>query len=160
MIKTIYLDMDGVLDDFDSFADRCKIWREDVHKVNWKKVDFIGEKFWFNIKPFEDGLWLYEYLLVLCDEKNIKLKILSAGPGEKCNRGKRLWLEKWCPEIKPEDIIIEQKGIDKAKYASSDSILIDDAEKNIEAFQNAGGLVYHYQQDPKECLKFVRNHCD
>ena len=120
MLKTIYLDMDGVLDDFDKHADELELWREDIHKIDWKKLNAIGSKFWAEIEPFENGLQMYHKLLELCQEHNISLKILSAGPGAKCRSGKIEWLNKYCPEIPIENIIIKNKGIEKAQEAYDD----------------------------------------
>ena len=120
-LKTIFLDMDGVLDDFDKHADELELWREDIHKIDWKKLNAIGSKFWAEIEPFENGLYLYHKLLELCQEHGISLKILSAGPGAKCRFGKIEWLTKYCPEIPIENVIIKNKGIEKAQEASLDN---------------------------------------
>lgn len=157
MLKTIYLDMDGVLDDFDKRADELELWREDIHKIDWKKLNAIGSKFWVEIEPFENGLQMYHKLLELCQEHSISLKILSAGPGSKCRLGKIEWLNKYCPEIPIENIIIKNKGIEKDQEATPDSILIDDVEKNIIAFKEAGGNVFHYKQNPDEAIEFCKN---
>ena len=156
-LKTIFLDMDGVLDDFDKHADELELWREDIHKIDWKKLNAIGSKFWAEIEPFENGLYLYHKLLELCQEHGISLKILSAGRGAKCRFGKIEWLTKYCPEIPIENVIIKNKGIEKAQEASPDSILIDDLEKNIIAFKEAGGQVFHYKNNPEECIDYCRS---
>lgn len=160
MIKQIYLDMDGVLDDFDKQAFKYEIFymnEKGERKVDWKKLHTIGPKYWSEIEPYKAGLEMYHSLLELCQERGISLKILTAGPGSQCNYGKREWLAKYCPEIPAEDIIIKRKGPDKAEEANPESILIDDMIKNINAFKEAGGNGFLYEQNPDQAIEFCKN---
>lgn len=157
MLKIIYLDMDGVLDNFDKRADELDAWKKNEHKINWFKVDYIGSKFWSEIEPLANGMELYHKLLSLCEENGLELKILSAGPGDKCKQGKREWLSKYCPEMKPENIIIKNKGVQKAELANSESLLIDDSEKNCNSFFDAGGNVFRYKENPDDVIEYIKN---
>jgi hypothetical protein len=76
-----------------------------------------------------DGKALWNYI------KNQNVKILSSPSKRKAAiKGKKIWLKK--NNIECEAIFEEQKQ----KYANENSILIDDYEKNIQKWENAGGI--------------------
>ena len=54
-----------------------------------------------------------------------------------------------------EGVIFEQ---DKEKYANENSVLIDDREKNVEAFAKAGGKIIHaYDDDADRTVRLIND---
>lgn len=110
----------------------------------WKPIQ--GDKdFWINLDWMPDGKELVNYLVEL--KKNGKittLNVLSAPSSDPvCKIGKLEWLEKHGLTKIFDNIILEN---DKSKYAQNNknNILIDDTEKKIKGFIDAGGTgVFH-----------------
>ena len=140
MITKIYLDMDGVLCDFEKrykklfdelpeYSRRNKEWSE-----NW--TTFVeGEQFktldWF------PGA---KTLLKTVIDTGIDVEILSSSGGKKYHSlvedHKKFWLQNNGINFKAN--IVPGRS-NKAKYANSKSILIDDTPDVIESFNKAGG---------------------
>ena len=120
MIDEIYLDMDGVLTDFDHQIEYYNA-RKTTGGIDWDKVHKIGASFWTSMPWLLDGHRLYNDVLDLQKQYNFKLGILSAIFTNSGKRGKRYWLEQNCPEINSENI-----GIGTVNYRDNvDSININ-----------------------------------
>ena len=135
MIDEVYLDMDGVLTDFDHQVDYYNA-RKEGGGINWDKVHKIGASFWSSMPWLLDGHKLYNDVLDLQKQYNFKLGILSAIFSNSGKRGKRYWLEQNCPEINSENIIICDRSFHKIQYAKPNRILIDDTVLNCNDFVN------------------------
>lgn len=133
----LFVDMDGVLTDFDLKASELlDVPRDDVQdyikehsKRSWFKIDRAGENFWKNMKWMPDGKELW---------KNVEIYrptiLTSPSRHPSSFEGKKKWLGNEIGEV---PYIIDS---DKSKYAENKSfILIDDREKNIDAWEKAGG---------------------
>lgn len=134
----IYLDMDGVLTDFKAmFKDIDGRSTEEIEKegdeVFWKHVDDGGLKFWSDMYWVKGSKKLWNYV------KNKNVSILSA-PARRLPdsvKGKQIWISR---ELKPIPNVIFTRARNKKEYANSNSILIDDLEKNIKQWKAAGGI--------------------
>jgi cytidyltransferase-like protein len=132
----IYVDMDGVLVDFDGGYEKLTgmTTREADGKgpeFFWKPISKAGAKWWITLKWMPDGKQLWDYV------KKYNPELLSAPSREEASRmGKRVWVKRELPGVK----LILRSADKKQEFASSNSILIDDREKNIEQWRNAGGV--------------------
>jgi hypothetical protein len=159
-MKQLYLDMDGVLADFDKQRDKYfphfkgRGQDETTAEENehfWKTVD---EKFpnWFgDLEPMPDFKELWSYCNPL---KPIILTALPRTNTFEVIRQKQYWIREHCGTWVP---IIACLRRHKADYANSDAVLVDDAVVNITKFNKAGGTgILHFNaRDTIAALKSV-----
>lgn len=143
MIDEIYLDMDGVLTDFD-YQIAYYNARKATGGIDWDKVHKIGASFWTSMPWLLDGHRLYNDVLDLQKQYNFKLGILSAIFTNSGKRGKRYWLEQNCPEINSENVIICDRSFHKVQHAKPNRLLIDDKDLNCADFvkNNSHAIMY------------------
>ena len=151
---TIYCDMDGVLCDFDQGYK--KLTGESTDEANakgksyfWKLFrESVGENekdFWANLPWQPGGEELWNYI------KSSSPNILSA-PAVDFNlpqdqqlnpefnqaiQGKKEWISKHLNGVNKEIFVPAPQ---KSTFATSKHILIDDMQKNIDAWRAAGGI--------------------
>lgn len=157
MIDTIYLDMDGVLDDFDHQVDNVYHARKANGKCNWDIIHKIGSTFWTTIPWLDEGKKSYQYVLEFAKKNNLKVGVLSAISFKHAKLAKRQWLEANCPEIDKDLVIICDKGVDKWNHLPENGILIDDTQVNIDKCHEVGkaALLYTNTKQLKKDLDEV-----
>lgn len=155
----IYCDMDGVLCDFDKqFEKLTKTPAKEFEANNgtkefWRVILEEGESFWSTMDPMPGFEGFKKELISISNDGRFKLKFLTSTSAAQILRsypreqavdyirnievGKRTWLQTHWTGTKT--IIFSDSGKGKAKYATPNSILIDDLSPNIEAFIAAGG---------------------
>jgi len=143
----IFLDMDGVLSDFDKHArDHGKFDAKGQPK--WDELDFG----WWSTMPAFDGMKkFYE------DMKEFgKVRMLTAPtPRTACFHGKAVWVEKQWGHWGLLDLII-CRAQDKNLLARPNHILVDDRQKNIDAWVAAGGIGVLHKGDYADTIARVR----
>lgn len=134
----IYLDMDGVICDWDKAVEALghgpaeEVIRKRGDGFFWAMLANEGETFWANIEWTPDGKELWNYL------KKYKPTILSAPTKSPTSRtGKHLWVKK---HLGPDVKLILEDAKDKHLHAKPNAILIDDRESNISDWKKAGGI--------------------
>jgi Zn-dependent peptidase ImmA (M78 family) len=141
----IYCDMDGVLCDFDKqFENYFKMtpeeYKEKVGKKEFYKViSEAGNKFWETMPWMPEGKTLWDKI-----KKHGPIIVTSPGQFSGAREGKLVWIEK---NLKPSPAAVkfEQAGEKqnvlqgKSEEEIKKSILIDDYDKNINAWKSAGG---------------------
>ena len=142
----IYLDMDGVITDFDKrFTDLAGMGPREYESSFGKEKfwDFIDSKekgggvgFWVGMPWMPGGPELYNRVA----QHNHAL-LSSPSRSESSKLGKRLWKKKYTPNT---DLILSLAA-NKKNYANGDSILIDDRESNIQQWREAGGIGILYK---------------
>jgi hypothetical protein len=133
---TIYFDLDGVMADWE--AKYKEYYKDDPSKIPddilWPKVIKI-KNFWENIPPIKDTIKLFREL----QNEGFNVEILSAYShyDTRSISGKRKWLQKNLSPINYKVNLVRRR--DKQKFATMNSILIDDMSNNTKEFKNAGG---------------------
>jgi 5'(3')-deoxyribonucleotidase len=150
IIKTIYLDMDGVIADFSkrykelfgidpSEADNYKTFEKFF-------LEFIENGQFAKLDVMPNSYELINYLQSLAKKFDVEVKILSSTSSEtkhiKIKKQKLDWLEE--NEIKFEPILVPGKRF-KKDYATPESLLIDDTEQNIQQWRDNCGVAIHHK---------------
>lgn len=141
MLNKIFLDMDGVLCDFNKKVESLNAFKPDG-KVNWDILYNIGSEVWSNMEWVPEGKILYNYVIHFCKKHNIIPAILSAIRFDCGKIGKMEWLKNNCPDIKSENIIIVNNGLEKHKYAEHTSLLIDDNKEFCAKYSKKGPVSF------------------
>ena len=147
-LPKIYCDMDGVLCDFKSYAEKVvgvpiKQWMNLSKVDKWKPI-VDKRDFWSTMPWMSGGKELWSFI------KKYNPDILSAHVEEvrdpTCIPGKTLWVKKNLGL--PNNRINLVRRFQKKDYAQtgyrSPAILIDDYEKNAREFTARGGIGIHH----------------
>lgn len=133
----IFCDQDGVLADFRGYF-IGKFGYDPIGKTRLElREDVLSDKnFWLNLPKIKgaDKLW------VAVKEKDKDAKILTACPIRDWDRSTTQKTEWVAKNIDNEGDVICCIREDKIKHMKPGDILIDDLEKNIEDWENAGGV--------------------
>jgi len=145
-MKNIYLDMDGVIADFDKRyielfnittkqSERDKKWVQFFDK-------FIEERHFATLDLMPEAIELMDYL----KSTGIPIIILSSTSSENRDNEIRPQKMEWLKKHKIDFPVILVPGARlKKDYATPDSILIDDTSKNIDDWRREGGIGILYE---------------
>lgn len=143
-VKKLFLDMDGLLTDFQ----REMLRRHQPHKLQYHEVNW---NFWGQMGKTKDEFWSvadYDFWAKLpwCPEgeallKNIERIVgrknvtLLSSPGVGSMDGKEFWINQHIPEYNSQFMF----GREKWRAAHQGALLVDDSDQNCIEFKNAGG---------------------
>lgn len=162
MIKNIFVDLDGVLADFDF---RFKeLWGKSCREIGdvemWKRITHYeqsGNTWFLDLPKMPDADKLWKFINNI---PNVTIYILTATGHDIIEHGKqkRLWVKKHF-KVSEKDIFVVPKSEAKAVHADAESILIDDAPRSIDAWVGMGGIgiLYTSLDDTIEKLKELTN---
>jgi len=152
----IYLDLDGV------FADFKKRFKEIVHfdyetdpAGAWKRLDQVDHLF-LTLEPFPGALQFFNKIA----ETGVPRKMLTACPRRTgklvtAAEDKAEWVARYLsPRI---EVICTDGWTGKAAYARPDAILIDDMQRNIDAWQAAGGIGIRHTSEENTLMQLARH---
>lgn len=160
--RIIYVDLDGVLVDFDNGfksisggIDKLKYIELHGKKQFWELVNAHGEEWWANLAWMSDGTKLWSAI----QHKNVK--VLTSGAisstGTFATNGKKLWVKKHLGPDVP--VIVVDKSSSKQNYARPGDILIDDLKSNIDQWnvKQGIGILHHNADESIEKLQEIMN---
>ncbi len=141
--RRIYVDLDGVLVDFDKkvYSMTGGINKDRYVKLHgidslWREINRFGSEWWSTLEWKPDGKILWEYL------KKYNPIILTSGSvrntGDIAKKGKEEWCRINLGETVP--VIVVNSSSDKQKYATPSSILVDDLNDNIIEWRKKFGI--------------------
>ena len=145
----IYLDMDGVLANFNKKYE--EVFKIDPTTVAWRSAE--------SDKNFEDFIVGFRFieldympnatrLLEFVDGLDVDVEILSSSGGAKHHTEveyqKKIWLNS---KLLHYPVNIVPGGSKKAAFAAPDHILIDDTERVVNKYRAAGGVAILHRDD-------------
>jgi len=146
-MRTIYLDMDGVVADFNAYARATLRVREEHHKwpeAEWNKLR-DNPRLYRDLNKTPEADLIVETCRYVCKLKGYQLLFLTAVPNKNdvhwAFYDKVVWAQKYYPDI---PVHFGPFSKDKHLHAQPGDILIDDRTSNIEDWKAAGGIaIYH-----------------
>jgi len=155
---TLFIDLDGVLADFDKHFHQHhnKFFREFGDEEAWTKLKEIPD-FWLDLDPMFDAFELWNRIKTL----HIPIVLLSSPGSHDEHRArfqKRLWVDKHLGRDVP---LILCAAKDKCKFAGKDRVLIDDMNLNIDQWVNHGGhgILHVSAEDSLSQLRQIEANC-
>ena len=129
-MKKIFLDMDGTIAKFNSKKNALDRFKTE-------------KGFFASLKPFANINSINEII----KGGNAEIFIISASPNEQADNDKMLWLNKYLPQLKKENICFCRLGENKAEIIKnklgieidSSCYLLDDYTKNLVEWCGNGG---------------------
>jgi hypothetical protein len=140
---TLYLDMDGVVANFDKAYKSLRTGAPDSSKRFRSSV--MDYKIFEDLEMMPNAMILLRHVSILSGvhiEMLTSLGTFESVQGAEAKRQKLLWLRKHNISYKAN--FVRSKG-EKAKYATPSSILIDDSEGCITPFEQATGQGILYE---------------
>lgn len=149
----IYCDMDGVLADFKKAAIKTtgmsiNRWMNiSTSKEKWSKIN-KNKNFWYDMPWMQGGKQLWSYISKF--EPHILSAYVEESYDPNCIPGKTAWLRKNTGLINSQKInLVRRKEKKLFAKRGNPAILIDDYEKNIREFTQAGGVGIHHTNTSK-----------
>jgi hypothetical protein len=152
---TLYLDMDGVIANFDKAYKSLRTYAPDGKRFRSAVMDY---QIFEDLEMMPNAMVLLRHVSLLSGvhiEMLTSLGTFESAQGAEAKRQKLLWLKKHNITYKAN--FVRSKG-EKAKYATSTSILIDDSEGCITPFEQATGQAILYEDSKvREALASLDN---
>jgi hypothetical protein len=139
---TIYLDMDGVIVDFDKqFKELTGMGPREFEsnfgkEKFWEKITQAGVGFWRGMEWMPGGQELYDRV-----SKHNHFLLSAPSQDESSKIGKRMWRRDNTPSTR----LILSSAKNKPNYADKSNILIDDRADTINAWKANGGIGILYK---------------
>jgi len=158
-MKTIYIDMDGVVADFNGFIGnvlgRSVRWTDrSITPEEWEVVASI-DNVYYQLPLLKDATTLVGYCSQFKDE--YRVEFLTALPSKKLmpevSDDKRKWVDKYFPGYK---VNFGPYSTDKWKWCKPGDILIDDRSSNIIDWHEKGnGIGIYYKEEIHNTLNII-----
>jgi 5'(3')-deoxyribonucleotidase len=159
-MKTIFLDMDGVVADFDKYANEILGYSTPGGKryplEDWAKIS-ANPRFYrhLDLCPYAD--LLVNTVWKLAKQHGYEVKFLTAVPRANdvpyCFQDKVEWAKENFPEI---PVWFGPYSHDKQVHCRPGDVLIDDRDDNINDWNSAGGIGILHQGDVTRTIDQLR----
>jgi len=143
--RKIYVDMDGVLTDFEKafmdlgYENPREYSKKKGEPALWKTINKETDHYWLNMDWMPDGKKLWNFL----KDYDVELLTTPANSVKNCKEDKKAWARREIGDIK---VNFSNKKEDFIK--NKNTILIDDRDKNINAWKESGGTgILHKSAD-------------
>ena len=156
-MRTIYIDMDGVVADFDSYVSallgRPIGWgaTQDLTDVEWERLASV-DRLYFQMPLMPDATKLIAYIKSLSTRFHVQF--LTAVPRRStipsAKDDKQAWVDKYFPGMRMD---IGPYSHHKQKWCKPGDILIDDRPSNIEQWTAVGGIAIYHTGDVDDSIK-------
>ena len=140
-VKQIFLDQDGVLADFESGLTKAVGYKVDltakIDVYDIEKLKLTAQRLFRNLDPLPDAWKLVDW----CINSGIHTEILTAAGTVNRTlvvKDKIDWIRRY---VHPHWIVIPTfSGTQKAAFAHKNAVLVDDRQRNIDYWVEAGGI--------------------
>ena len=148
-VRQIFLDQDGVLADFKSGLSKALGYKVDlkakIDVYDIEKRKLTAQRLFRNLDPLPDAWKLVDW----CMNSGIHTEILTAAGTVNRTlvvKDKIDWIRRY---VHPHWIVIPTfSGSQKAAFAHKKAVLIDDRQRNIDYWEEAGGIgILHKNAD-------------
>lgn len=160
-MTTLYLDMDGVVADFDSYAQNAVGATKKTHRWPpevWRKIS-SNPRLYRDLAKTSTADELVDYCRKLCLARDWELLFLTAVPKDDdmpwSFYDKVLWATERYPDI---PVFFGPHSHDKWKHCKTGDILIDDRPSNCDAWRNAGGFSLLYADNLADTIHALANY--
>lgn len=148
--RSIYIDMDGVVADFDKLVSTLL-----GRKIGWGVADITSEE-WESISKIDNLYYKLDLIpestmmVALCKSFSTRFDVsfLTALPRQStmisARRDKIDWANKYFPGI---PVNFGPYSADKQKWCTPGDILIDDKPENVEQWTKKSGVAVHHTGD-------------
>jgi 5'(3')-deoxyribonucleotidase len=143
MINTVFLDMDGVITDFNkSVCEQFNLpYPPQVYyffpEIRPQVNAFCDRLFWQNLEWMHDGRDILRAITELFEPEKVYL-LTKIMPNVESASGKMIWIQNNLP-VYFSRVIITSLGVPKSFMARPDVLLIDDNDKFVNEFREVGG---------------------
>lgn len=159
-MRTLYLDMDGVVADFDAYAKKVLNTTEKNHtwpEDKWLKIS-SNPRLYRDLDKTPEADQLVSVCRDLCRKNNWNLFFLTAIPKNNdmhwAYYDKILWGLKYYPDI---PIFFGPYSFSKWMHCKNQDILIDDRPSNCEQWNAAGGIAILHRGNIEETLSSLQS---
>lgn len=149
-MKTIYLDMDGVVADFDRYANELLGTDRKTHKwppEQWRKIS-ENPRLYRDLDKTPEADELVKFCKELCSKNNWNLLFLTAVPKDDdmpwAFYDKVLWVQERYPDI---PVFFGPHSHSKWKHCTKGDVLVDDRPSNCEQWSSVGGIAILHTGD-------------
>lgn len=154
-MTTIYLDMDGVVADFDAYAK--KVLNNDLIQHAWSEEDWkklsSSQRLYRDLEKTPEADKLVKFCTLVSKEQNWNLMFLTAVPKDDdmpwAFYDKVNWINERYPNI---PVMFGPHSYDKWRHCQPGDILIDDRPSNCEEWKKAGGHGILHKGDLEETI--------
>jgi len=155
-MKTLYLDMDGVVADFDAYAAKIAGYHITGDRwpiTAWKEI-VSNPHLYRDLPKTPEADELVEYARIMCKTHGWELLFLTAVPKDNdvhwAFYDKVMWAQIHFPDI---PVHFGPYSTDKHVHCKPGDILIDDRLSNIEEWAAAGGIAIRHKGDLTNTIK-------
>lgn len=155
-MTTIYLDMDGVVADFNQYVKQILNTDKISHNwppEEWRKIS-NNPRLYRDLDKTPEADKLVKFCQLVCQEKNWDLLFLTAVPKNNdipwAYYDKIIWAQKHFPKI---PVLFGPHSHDKWWHCQPGDILIDDRPSNCEEWKKAGGYSILHEGDIANTLR-------
>ena len=154
---TIYVDLDGVLANYDAAANAALNTDNHYHyeyvwgpELYWKRLHASGD-FFANLKPYAGAKFFWNTMKATGHPMAV-LTALPKTKSEAVDKHKRAWVKEY---IDGQAKVITCMTVEKPNYCQPGDILIDDRAVNRDAWIKAGGtyVIHHNLNDTLATLR-------
>lgn len=143
MIKTVMLDLDGVITNFNkAVCGKFDLpYPPQVYhffsKIRKEVNEFCNMSFWQNLEWMDDGRDILRAVTKVFEPEQIYF-LTKMMPNVETASGKMTWIQNNL-SLYSDQIILMTLGVPKSLLARPDTLLIEDCDKSVDGFREAGG---------------------